>query len=363
VFVAVRTATGAVVQRSAPASQTDQLLRQVDSLPPGDLYVFQNGFRALSTGTGTWHYARDSDHLCELRALYLDLDCHRANLLPGECSSQVEEYVRQGRLPAPHLLTHSGRGLAVTWLLQPVPVPPGGRVPTAWTEAMGCLLDTCPRQWGADPSCRDAARLLRLAGSVNHKNGQPVEVFGCPSLERYPMSQFPLRSHTVVSVSHPQPVRPSFRAWKRRPGDGAPAVLMTPNTLRLARMADLECLAALRGERVEGCRAVLLHLFVHVGMYGAPDGAKAEAEARARALAARFAKPLPPRESDAQIRRALAKCEVGAYRYSNASLIRCLQITPEEQQRLTTIIDAAERRLRRSANDSIRARVAPHGAA
>lgn len=96
--------------------------------------------------------------LRSLRAVYIDLD--------GQLDLDfVLDSLASARMPAPSFVVWSGRGLHLYWLLEPLPKGFLG----LWQLVQDTLLKTL-REVGADPSCRDCTRVLRLAGTVNSKN-------------------------------------------------------------------------------------------------------------------------------------------------------------------------------------------------
>lgn len=100
--------------------------------------------------------------LRSLRAVYVDLD----GVTDLDAALDV---LHEARMPAPSFAVFSGRGLHLYWLLQPLPpkaLPVWQRVIDTLNEALLPL--------GADPKARDCARVLRLVGTVNSKNGATV---------------------------------------------------------------------------------------------------------------------------------------------------------------------------------------------
>jgi hypothetical protein len=59
------------------------------------------------------------------------------------------------------------------WLHSPVP----RRELPKWVECQR-VIDRVLQRFGADPQCRDAARVLRVVGTVNSKNQKMVESIG-----------------------------------------------------------------------------------------------------------------------------------------------------------------------------------------
>lgn len=97
--------------------------------------------------------------LRSLRAVYVDLD---------RCSSCAAALLacEDANLPAPSYAVESGRGVHLYWLLESTP----GKALPVWQAIQKRLIDVLQ----ADPACSDCTRVLRLAGTINSKNGAEV---------------------------------------------------------------------------------------------------------------------------------------------------------------------------------------------
>lgn len=149
--------------------------------------------------------ARGSTSLVQLQSLIADVDCHDKagfrGLTPEEMAGEMIERLRAAGKPMPSYIVFSGRGLHLVWLHQPLMATPGivrrhrsvqrhmhgpkGGKPSATVRtASGTRLqdpeviaheETMAAVWrgtGLDRGAADPARVLRLAGSYNHKSGQ-----------------------------------------------------------------------------------------------------------------------------------------------------------------------------------------------
>jgi hypothetical protein len=132
---------------------------------------------------------RRADNAVEMGALFLDLDCGPSKDYPDQISAlkALRTFVEEAALPKP-IMVSSGYGVHVYWpLTAPVPVAQWKPVATALKRlcvASDLLIDP------AVPA--DAARVLRLPGTHNRKNGNTarVEVIGKPAVSKYPLSYF-----------------------------------------------------------------------------------------------------------------------------------------------------------------------------
>lgn len=103
---------------------------------------------------------RQVNLLRSLRAVYIDLD--------GQTDLDlVLDALQVAQMPAPSFAVFSGRGLHLYWLTTPAPA----KALPVWQRIQDTLLKTLA-PIGADPACRDCTRVLRLAGTINSKNGE-----------------------------------------------------------------------------------------------------------------------------------------------------------------------------------------------
>lgn len=120
--------------------------------------------------------ARHRKHLRHLTACYVDLDIHRLNITTGKAIGAVIDAQDQGLIPPASVITRSGRGIWLLWLLRD---PKGGlqhgydEKERAWSKiqvAIGAKF----RNLAADPLAKDCSRVTRIPGSMNRKAGQRV---------------------------------------------------------------------------------------------------------------------------------------------------------------------------------------------
>jgi len=107
---------------------------------------------------------RRFDLLRSLKACYVDIDKQLSRY-------ELNEQIKASNLPHPSVIVNSGRGWHLYWLLDSTPA----KALPVWQELQDQLINT----FDADRSARDCARVLRLVGSTNSKNGADVwgEVF------------------------------------------------------------------------------------------------------------------------------------------------------------------------------------------
>lgn len=103
------------------------------------------------------------------RCLYLDLDGKSFDSIE-DAVQKLAVFVRAVGLPAPSIYVHSGRGIHVYWCLdRDVPI-------AEWEPVAEALKAKCKElEFAADAAVTaDAARILRVPGSLNRKGDPPI---------------------------------------------------------------------------------------------------------------------------------------------------------------------------------------------
>jgi len=137
--------------------------------------------------TGLPDVRRKEKYLSKLTAAYADIDCGRPEsddpLERQEWTAalaQAESLMDSGAIPQASIMARSGRGVYLFWLLRDDKDP--NKLPHAWPEkieqykkinrALNELLRT--RKLPADPAAIDAARVLRVHGSIHRATNKRV---------------------------------------------------------------------------------------------------------------------------------------------------------------------------------------------
>ena len=134
---------------------------------PDDPYIpallrSQIGTRDGFITVNEFRYWRQVDNLKSLRALYVDID----RFLTLE---DIADALHEARLPWPSLIVWSGRGVHLYWLHAPMPA----QVLPVWQRCQDVIVKALLFA-GADQAAKDCARMLRLSGTINAKNGAVV---------------------------------------------------------------------------------------------------------------------------------------------------------------------------------------------
>jgi hypothetical protein len=113
-------------------------------------------------------------NLLSLRACFVDLDFRDVSAWADADEQEVWAELRSSlaarAIPMPTMVVASGRGLHAYWNFRNGLPPDALPRWNAVQQHLGQALKT----FGADPGARDAARIMRLAGTINAKVGRPA---------------------------------------------------------------------------------------------------------------------------------------------------------------------------------------------
>ena len=301
----------------------DELLESTeDIINDINAYVSQNTF---------YKPQRRIENIKELRAVYIDIDCYNSKYTKDAVQYFLENDLYGHKIPRPNYLIDSGRGLYYVILIKPVP----SMAMPLWYAVQRYLFNAL-KQFGADANALDPTRVLRIVGTMNSKSGTCVEVLDAYDYE------YSLREIQEGYL-------PEIEKKKKSKGRPKKMVsLFTEYSLYYARVMDITKVCELRDYDVEGHREIILFLYRYFSACFTED--TNEALSRALELNAMFKKPLPDNEVMTDTKSATRAYENRLYKYTNAKLISILDITPQEQEHLRTIISGKEK-YRRCAED------------
>lgn len=319
--------------------QPEELAAHLSEWSGEDVFYSQNSF---------FRPARRIDNIKQLKSLYVDLDVYNLGYTPEWVLGKLEfEYFGQV-IPEPNMVIFSGRGLVLIWNLEPLPhmaMPLWRAVETHFANSLKSV--------GADTKATDPARIFRLPGTINSKNNATVTA---EYRHDYRYDIHDLQFDYLPELTPPPPTA------KKKPGRKTKILhLFNIYTLNYARALDITKLVELRGGDVKNHREYICFLYRYYTCCYTSDPEMALEETLN--LNSEFLEPLPLREVKSATRSAetawAAKSNDKAneaakragypgagYNLSNDKLIEWLDITPEEQMELKTIISASEKRRR-----------------
>ena len=350
VAVATRSAAGAFQQHVYSHDDALAVLANLAGADDMNTYLSQSGF-ATPGGRRT---------IAQVQALtswWVDLDHYKLPDLAALDAERLLELAlaKHPWLPLPTLLVDSGRGAYLVWAFDK-PVP---KDRLADWQAVEDVLVTILADIGADKAARDAARILRVVGSLHLVAGERVtarRVGDAVSFERMRqlvIEQAPVLAPVKTTTGYQQPV------LRRIDGDGVPKIRrgtsLRPYQLALDRMSDFRRLAELRGGKLTDYRHRLLYCYAQACCWFSGSLAQLQDELREFSetyfaggdrYGPRQVQTVIDRFVDdgyGKIVRLATTRDAGRYRFSNRYIISLLKITADEQRELGTIISNTEK--------------------
>jgi hypothetical protein len=293
---------------------------------------------------------RSIETIRQLRSLYVDLDFYLFNYEPSWVLGKLEQEYYGQSVPEPNLIIFSGQGVVLIWLLDPVPY----KALPLWQAVQNYFIDQL-KDLGGDPKAADAARVFRIAGSINSKNGSEVQAEYRHN-QRYELRQ--------IQFDYLPDLTDVIKANKRsKPGRKKKVVhLFNIYKLHFTRLQDLVKLVELRDYDIHGYRELVCFLYRYWKCCYSNDPEQSLNEVMLFNL--EFREPLTLQEVERATksaekaweaknnveanRIAIEKGYPGAgYNISNKKLIQWLDITSDEMAHLKTIIDTKEKNCRK----------------
>lgn len=329
-FVCIEDVNGGFAQRPVPIAQLATVTSKMTAHT--DVYLSLNRFSR----------SRKTEDCVALNACFVDVDFYHQRE-PGDMPT-LDSVLRRcvdtlfmAGMPSPSLIMFTGRGLAFVWLITPLPLSMLAR----WNTVQVQLVKVLERE-GADRQGSDAARIYRVASTINSKSGKMVQGYALEASARY---SFDAIAGQVLPLPANEPVtRRRTRAVQRLDRQRTNLRPMTPETLWSRRYNDILRLIELRYPEQclpPGNRDKFLFLlgaalsWIHPSdrldeelVHVASDLAgwdEAECSERFAAILGR----VHGAQDDAVERR---------YRFKTQTIIDWLQISHDEQQKLDVLV-------------------------
>ena len=344
--------------------RVDLLPQVLAALDPNiDSYMSQaTFFRPNRRLVNLWHLP-----LC-----FVDLDTYKTaygKLHEEPLSLAVRQRLTDEGIPPASMVIHSGRGVYLKWLLKsPLPQAALPRWNAVQRELVFRLAN-----FGSDPKARDASRVLRLVSTCNTKQPDPElrkvrvlwveEADGEPLLhdfERLAEAVLPFTRKEAAAAEADKP--PARVIQFKRGGESALELRrFSFETLHWDRVTDMRKLRQLRGPIAEGERETFVFLMLNqLAQSGQVNAHNFQYETVALARECEsFVKGSDWSRSTFSTLYRRVKEHVagqygrgqGLYKYQNQTLIEQLEITPEEERHMKTLISTTEKYRRRNEKD------------
>lgn len=302
---------------------------------------------------------RKIENIRKLNALYIDIDYYNIENLKAYDHEMVlaileNDYFGQD-VPEPSFAIFTGRGLAIYWLIEPVPI----KALPLWNSIQKFFVDKL-KDMGADSKSIDGARIMRLAGSINDKTGLRSKLYIYDENLVYTLRDI---QNDYLPQLTPYINNPGYKGKGRR----AKVVnFYTLYSLHYARLNDILKLQELRDGycrsndghlQEDGQREFMCFLYRYWCCCYCNDSM--QALANTLEFNQGFKIPLTNREVEKitlQAEKAYDKWLLdspngvfkrGGYNYKNETLIEKLNITDEEIKEMITIIGPDEKMRRK----------------
>ena len=137
-----------------------------------DCYTTVNGFGWVK-GTG-----RTVSDVTQLTCLFADFDYYKTEYGHLNFSDFADQVIKANPwMPAPTMVMDSGNGCWMFWQFKrPMKMPSPYNWLAQWQLCQDFLVSQL-KPYGADKACTDAARVVRLTGTVNSKTGRTAKVW------------------------------------------------------------------------------------------------------------------------------------------------------------------------------------------
>ena len=307
------------------------------------------------TPNTTYNGKRLVKNIRQFRALYIDIDNRDWSF--NDIVVEVWDLVNREEIPQPTMVINSGRGVHLYWRIANAPY----QALITWQELEDYLYQQL-KDLGADNRATDAARVLRLPGTINSKNNAECEIALIDEDTTY--SMYKLREEYLKWKPKAFKTIETTEIINNKQVKHTVMQFFTSYSLHIARAEDILTICKLRNYNVTGCRNMIIHCYAY--WLGVTTRDKDTLEEEVRELNSKFTMSLKDSEVKAILRcvpkaidkfiayeQGLRSGEVkrvskgmrdkGGYWYRNETLIERLGITQEEEKHLKTIVSKKEK--------------------
>ena len=311
-----------------------------------DCYTGQNPIR--------YGQSRAFSGLSCLANCFVDLDTYNVPELAGLTKEEILHRIisENPGLPLATMYADSGRGMYLVWTFRttkPVSFAP------AWQVIENNLVELL-KPYGADPKCKDAARVLRIAGTENSKTltaagyqqiGHPIRF---EDLQKFSNTLTKAKQKSFSYATAPQQTN-----LVRSINTGFATTTKNIYTLAYKRMQDIRKLAELRGGRLTDLRKTALFVYGLSAAWFCHSTESLEADLQIFIGDCLYDPGEYSKHTPKTVLKRKQQSLEGVtvqwngreydprYRMRNSTLIKLLNITAAEQKHLSCIIDKGEK--------------------
>lgn len=270
------------------------------------------------------------DMLRWLTASYIDLDCYSMGLSIGQCVGMVIDAQDRGAIPPASIITRSGRGVWLFWLLRD---DEGNGPVRAWPEAVSTYrrierqLHRMFFKLGGDAQALDPTRITRVPGSMHRAAQVRVDYWLQLDQNRQAITY---RLDELAARVGARPTKYSTGLAKAVDPRRSEAARKGYNALQRSRLEKFLLVLGERGKIEKGCRAraALLFLSFMRAAKLADDEIRAEITKFGRGQCS-------PPLNDREIQDVLSSLDTSGWiKYENYTIGDWLKITPGESERV-----------------------------
>lgn len=316
-------------------------------------------------------------YIHKLNAFIIDLDYYKVKGFEELTATQIVALLEGEKdYPEPSFYIDSGRGLYIIWLLENTYGTTASK--RYWKKIEKTLIEIFS-DYGVDTKVSDCARVLRLIGSKHSITGRTVKLVQSPyrststidfdNVIRYEMGDIADYFWGCRELCKADKKPKKKKKKKKKSKQTKVIQIKNTYTLNYNRCRDIETLVELRADKKEkGWREKLLFLYRLNLLYshtepqvaldmtlalnnklGLPldDDEVISSTSNAEGISEVYHRLMDNYEDTYDISLNKHLSNGGAYIYSNETIIEELEITDEEQSKLTTIIGDNEKKIRK----------------
>ncbi|GCD12394.1 hypothetical protein [Clostridium tagluense] len=154
------------IQHHYKVDELNENIQKLISVNDANIYLSPNSF---------YKPMRRIENIRKLNSLFIDLDYYTIKEYKGLSAEQIlwlleKDYFKKS-VPPPSFIVISGQGMVIYWLIKPLPY----MALPLWNATQKFFLEKL-KEIGADVKSIDAARVYRLTGTINQKNGQATKL-------------------------------------------------------------------------------------------------------------------------------------------------------------------------------------------